>query len=284
MPADALLSVRVAKDVQEAYSLVRDHYGINQSELVRMAPLLLVLLAERKFTERRREFNRAKESLRGNPSAPEILKIFQENYLEPRGPHFVEHLRDLAEDLDDIGKDAVRVEDIDLERDGFPRYRLFHSIQEQQNEITDQAALKRAAADTARKFVKDASAVPQNDSSPIPAAYDGPLLAIAREQLGKFLTEEQKTKLRQLFKDVVHGKTSNDEPPSDHECLEQAALEVARMIPSDLYLDEGYIPPQFDGRLLAIARAQLGKHLTLEQKVEARRLLRERIALEEGNR
>ena len=283
MPADALLSVRVTKDVQEAYSLVRDHYGVNQSELVRMAPLLLVLLAEGKFTERRIDFNRARESLRGNPEAPEMLKIYQENYLKPRGPHFIEHLRSLAEKLDDIGKDAVRVEDIDVERDGFPRYRLFHSIQEQQNEITDQAVLKRVAADTARKFVKDRSIVPQDDNSPIPAAYDGPLLAIAREQLGKFLTVAQKAKLRQLFREVVHGETSGDEPPSAHECLERAAREVARMIPSASDLDEGYIPPQFDGRLLAIARAQLGKHLTSEQKVEARRLLRERIAFEECN-
>ena len=283
MPADSLLSARVTKDVQEAYSLVQDYYEINQSDLVRMAPLLLVLLAERNFTERRKEIAAAEQSLRGNPSASEALNIYRESHLKLRGSHFIEYLRDLTESLDDIGQDAVSRDDIDLERDGLPRYRLFHKTREQQDEIMDQAVLERVAADAARDLVKDARSIPQDDGSHIPPEYDGPLLAMARTRLGKFLTEDQKIKLRRLFKDAVHAAKPDKTPPSVQECLEQTAQLMASKMPPLASLDSGYIPPEYDGPLLAIARTRLGRHLTSEQKAEVRRLLRERIAERGGS-
>ena len=276
MPADALLSVRVTKDVQEAYSLVQDYYEINQSDLVRMAPLLLVLLAEKNFTDRRKDIKAAEESLGGNPSASEALKIYREN-LRFRGLQLIEYLRESAEKLDPIGRDAVRGDDIDLGKDGLPQYRLFHKIRMKQSEIMDEATLERVAAVAARDLVKDVHSVLRTDDPYIPPEYDGPLLALARAKLGKLLTDDQKRKVRQLFKDAVHAKPGG-ETPSERDRLEQVAQEIADSVSLEANLNGEYIPPEYDGRLLAIARAKLGRHLTAEQKAKVRQLLREKVA------
>ena len=49
------ISVRVLPEEKVAYELVKHTYGIYQSDLVRMAPLLLVLVAENSFAWRRKK-------------------------------------------------------------------------------------------------------------------------------------------------------------------------------------------------------------------------------------
>ncbi|MCY4007528.1 MAG: hypothetical protein OXE84_12010 [Rhodobacteraceae bacterium] len=284
MPTDALLSARVTKDVQDAYSLVQDHYEVNQSDLIRMAPLLLVLLAESNFKDRRKEIAEVEESLCGNPSAAEMLKLYRDNHLKIRSPRFVEYLREIAEDLDVHGKAAVSSDDIDLQKDNLPGYRLFRETHRAQHEFIEQEKLKEVAANAAEQLVHDPSSIPQNESTTIPPQYDGPLLAMAKSRLGKLLDEEQKINLRQFFKKAVHSSASTNVQKSDSDILADVAQHIAyNLIPADqipqlAQMGEGYIPQEYDGRLLAIARTQLGKFLTEDQKIKLRQLLKERIA------
>lgn len=271
--SDTLLRVRITKKVQEAYSLVQDYYETNQSDLVRMAPLLLVLLAEKHFAHSRKEIRDLEEKLVGSSSASEVLRIYRDTLLRLKGQHFVEYLRELAGELDETGRKAVGPKDIDLAKDGLPDYQLFRATFEELEKEQGRTTLQQVANEVA-KTVDNADSVPRDGSGTIPPQYDGHLLAICRTKLGKDLDQDQKAEVRAMFRNAVHGHLGNKRA-----ALARVAEQIAReMIDNKDMLPDEYIPPEYDGRLLAISRARIGKNLTAKQRAEVRQMLKDALA------
>ena len=243
-----------------------------------MAPLLLVLVAESNFKQRRHELKKLEKSLRGNNSASEILEIYWNTRMRLKGQHFIEYLRGVAEDLDEDGKRAVGPEDIESAKDGLPDYRLFRTTLKALAEAKERAILQKVAREIASR-VKNADSIPKESSGTIPQEYDSQLLVVSGAQLGKDLGNSQKLEVRKIFRDAVHNQP-NSIVGVEQAALQEAADQIAEKVAQDRYAGGGgvflgsYIPPEYDGQLLAISRARLGKNLTAKQREEVRKLLR----------
>ena len=275
-----ILSVRVPGNVYRAYEQIDESYGVKQSELVRMAPLLFLLLAERSLARRWQEISEREKTL-PSPQDPswdwnEFRDIDRERTAvsnnEVLGQKFVQHLRELTEEIHNT--DAVSAGDIDETADGLLQYTIF------QKEL-----LRKAAHEIADKVPEH-----QIDSLLQPGAdnhYDGQLLSVASKNLGiDELENRQKGEVRQNFRDALKMRQEFIQNHADDQ-LRQAAYEVARSMvrPEDAgnllkQIDSGdglEVPRRYDGRLLAISRTKLGKTLNTDEKSAVRKLFRDAL-------
>ena len=275
-----ILSVRVSGNVYRAYEQLDQTYGVKQSELVRMAPLLFLLLAEGSLARRRKEASEREKAFRSRQDLDwdwnEIRDIDREKTAvsnnEVLGQKFVQHLRELAQNVHNT--DAIAASDIGETADGLPQYTIF------QKEL-----LRKAAHEIADK-------VPERDIGSLqqPGAdnpYDGQLLATASKNLGvDELEDRQKSEVRRTFRDALKMRQEFIQNHSDDQ-LRQAAYEVARSMvrPEDVdnllkQISSGdvlEIPRRHDGKLLAISRTKLGKTLNSDERSRVRTLFRQAL-------
>ena len=277
---ETLLRVRIAKNVQDAYDLIRDHYDLTQSDLVRMAPLLLVLLAEGNFTKRREEIAEVEKTLPDTEATAEMLELYRETELRFKGIHFTEHLKVLAKDLDDTGQKSINPEDIAPGRDGLPDYHLFPTTLDDLEKSKEYVVLQKKAEEIAQQVSStDKHKVPQSNDSlktmVIPSEYDSQLLVGSRIELGKDLDDDQKRYIRKKFCEAVHNSPSSVN--KNEQVLQEVAESIAVEVVNANAVQGKYILPEYDGRLLSNARARLGKYLTVKEKEEVRKLLRHEV-------
>ena len=275
-----ILSVRVPGNVYRAYEQVDQSYGVKQSELVRMAPLLFLLLAESSLARRWKETSEREKALRSRQDSDwdwnEFRDIDRERTAvsnnEVLGQKFVKHLQELAKDIHNT--DAIAAGDIGETADGLLHYTIF------QKDL-----LRKTAHEIADK-------VPERDIDSLqqPGAdnpYDGQLLAVASKNLGvDELEDRQKSEVRQTFRDALKMRQEFIQNHSDDQ-LRQAAYEVARSMvrPEDAdnllkQISSGdvlEIPRRYDSRLLAISRTKLGKTLSSKERSMVRTLFQEAL-------
>lgn len=280
-----ILSVRISENIYRAYEQIQVHYAIKQSDLIRMAPLLLVLVAEGSLAHRRNEVRKWEESLRSNQEIDwnefrriDRAKTEVENN-EVLGQSFIEHLRNLASAASN--REVIDPTEINEAEDGLPKYSIFQT-----------QMLRQAAHEIADKVPPDE--IPGLMSLDADNPYDGQLLAASRKKLGKILNGDQKDEVRDQFKMALGIKKALQEPKtfqntSDDSFLElqEAAYEVARdrVRPEDIenLLEQiglgetPEIPRRYDGQLLAISRKKLGKPLNLSEKSTVRKRFREAL-------
>ena len=280
--SETLLSVRITPEVQEAYGLVGDYYDIRRSDLVRMAPLLLTLLAEGDLAQRRVEIRKLEESL------PKLLDAYKEDFLKLRGTRFIEYLRDLASSLDEQGREAVDPNHIEPSKEGLPAYKLFRSTQLKQDQIREEQILEMTANEVASMTCE--SDFHLSDDT-IPPELDRLLLTRSGNLLG-ILTDGQKALVRKLFRMAVRRKSQNTLPdPANQpngDLKEFQLLQVAQKVAGNVsakererLLQTTYIPRKFDGLLLAMSRTRLGKILTSGEKATVRQLFRDTLRMNE---
>ena len=139
----ATISVKVSYDIRNWYDLVRHFYGVSMSDLVRVAPLLLVLLAERGKKWQEQEIaatmvllEQIKEKTKGLPASTDIdMQCFD---IEGKLPFitklghnlttdhaFLWYLRSQAKEIKN-----VRAESIGFHQSDFVSYDLFQDEQD----------------------------------------------------------------------------------------------------------------------------------------------------------
>ncbi|MXZ49863.1 MAG: hypothetical protein F4073_07375 [Rhodobacteraceae bacterium] len=272
MSKEVLMSgVKVSREVQESYNLIQDLYDVNPSDLVRMAPLLLALIAEQKFKDSRKELEGLENSVSQN---------FYEKILEKetsvRGSEFVEYLRDLADQLDATGKEMVSKDNIHLDpKENLPRYQLYHKGKVR-------VTLKKVATNAARTLNISTEDIRGNKNASLSPIYHRPLMAMARDELGSLLSDDQKKELIDFFRKAV---TANQHKvPQESQFLERAAEHLISEMSDDeikdLNLENEYIPWKYDRLLLVYARSLHDRpRLTLRQKNKVRECFRELIRI-----
>ena len=271
---ETLLRVRISKNIQDAYDLVRDNYDLTQSDLVRMAPLLLTLLAEINFTTRRAElkdgFEQLEQEIKDQSLLAQMKRELEETELRFNGMHFTDYLRYLTDGLDENSKKFINRENISHGRDGLPDYLIFKKTLDKLNEEKD--PLLKVAEEVARKVTgEDKNTIPKNPTpmEQIPDRFWVELITKARKELGQFLDPPQMNQIREAFCNAVHRKNESEWE------LKVAARRISdEMEKSGIDMLGDFIPPEYNGRLLSYARANLGgRYLTATQKDKVRKLL-----------
>lgn len=273
----SLLSVRVDEDVQESLNLVQDFYEINSSELVRMAPLLLALVAEGYFKDRREHF---KKIAADHSLTPKMLNILKKDVLNIRGGGFVEYIKNEAKNLRDKEEQlAISDKDIELDKNNnLPRYKLFTNLKDIATDTLFKNECKPVIEETLAAIGQDIDASEPWDDSPT-TRHDPILLSKAGHKFG-YLDERQKEMLREEFKRALLSSRTENKSPLEKKLMEEAADEVIHNMKSMGLesLDDRFIPPRYDGMLLYLARIKLDvKRLTPQQKVQVRDLLKNRF-------
>ncbi|MDE0112072.1 MAG: hypothetical protein OXN84_07290 [Albidovulum sp.] len=280
--APRILSVRVSENIYRAYEQIQMRYAVKQSDLIRMAPLLLVLLAEGNLARRQKEVRKWEAALRSGQEIDwnKFRKIDRERTAiennEILGRGFINHLRDLAGEAG--REDVINPTDIEEAEDGLPKYLIFQKqvLRQAAHEIADKVSLNEIPS-----LISDAD-----------NPYDGQLLAVSGKKLGKALNDRQKEEVRHRFKEAleIRGALGKHEMPTNDPSgveLREAAYEVARnrVRPEDIQILLGQIgseeipeiPRRYDGQLLAISRKKLGKPLNLGEKATVRKLFHEAL-------
>ena len=293
--ASRVLSVRVPETIYRAYEQIQANYNFNQTDLVRIAPLLLVLLAEGRLAGLRKEVAKKEKKIQELQEAQKISwtsKEFQEKYDEFQAEKialndyelkgdFIHLCRELAEKTDN--KDVIDPKNIQPGKGDLPEYRIY------QIQLLRQAAQEIVNEKVAPEEVQDLK-IPFNNP------YDGQLLCVGAKKLGKEqLDDEEKDTLRQEFQQALamrqefHGWTTDNktDEASISEKLKDATYEfvcdrVRLEDVSDLLFQIGskdppVIPRRYDGQLLAISRGKIGKPLNAREKAEVRRIFREAL-------
>ncbi|MCY3725212.1 MAG: hypothetical protein OXF95_01070 [Rhodobacteraceae bacterium] len=269
---DTMLRVRISQDILEAYDLVRDNYDLTQSDLVRMAPLLLTLLVEKSFETKRGQVDEEIKKYESNLDEGQLEKLrntLKALKLSFSPPEFTDYLRIFADNLKK--KSTVNPNDIVAGKDGLPNYRIFP---EKPNlRLAEEDCLKKVAEEVARKVPDNNKRnIPKNPThtNPIPDEYWLDMLVKASDELGSKLNPNQMNILRKWFSKVVHNKDNTEW------ALTAAAKVVADYVreKGDKIYRDSYIPPEYDGVLLTQARSLLGRYLTATQKEEVRELLK----------
>ena len=133
----ATISVKVSYDIRNWYDLVRHFYGVSMSDLVRVAPLLLVLLAEgsKKWQDQQNEstkdlLKQIKEKTKELPISEEVNT--QCSYIEEKLPSIGKMSgRDLTTEhsflryLRAQAKESDRAQSIQFHQNNFVSYDLF---------------------------------------------------------------------------------------------------------------------------------------------------------------
>ena len=279
--AARMLSVRVPENVYRTYEQIQIFYGVKQSDLVRMAPLLFVLTAEDSLERRRKEVEQRKGALRSkmneewNWLAGELQAIEEERVAltdnEVPGRKFVEHLQDLARKVASATEMEIEIEDT---ASGLPHYSIF------QRQFLQQAASE--IANEVREAEIDTLLSPDAHNQ-----YDPKLLAVASTKVGvEQLDNKQKQAVREEFKRALKLRKEFIQSHSD-DAVGQAAREVATNMvrPEEVSAlleqidskDVPEIPRRYDGPLLAISRKKLGKPLNSSEKSQVRKLFRDAL-------
>ena len=264
--ASRILSVRVTENIYCCYEQIQMLYAIKQSDLIRMAPLLLVLLAEGNLAQRRKKVREGEKELRSKQEIDwnKFREIDRERIAiennEVLGRSFIDYLRELA--IKANSKDEIHINEAD---DGLPEYLIFQK-----------QLLQQAAAEIADRVSQNSPHEIPNIVQRVDNRYDGQLLAVSRKKLGKELNSDQKSKVREQFINALSIRKGFDEEKSEDGELQKAANEVARNSVLSEDIDsvlqqiglEGIpnIPPRYDGKLLAISRKNLGKPLNAGEK------------------
>ena len=289
---ERILSVRITDSVYYAYEQARQFYAIKQSDIVRMAPLLLVLAAEGSLAQRRKAIDEMENKVRteiqesNNIDCDRITDRLKEIKKEKtsvgnneiQGQQFIDFLRGMAKVADN--EDVVKPDDIRKdEENGLPGYIIFK---------------KRVLRETAQDYVADK--IPRNEISDLLQKiddeafnkHDPRLLAAAGQKLGRPLDENQKTYLREQFEEALHVQEAIGHLDTGKDnALRQVAAQIARMVPLDQIAellkqigddDPPKVPRRYDGRLLAVARRKLRKPLKLSEKSEIRNHFREALS------
>ncbi|MCY4288776.1 MAG: hypothetical protein OXC63_09310 [Aestuariivita sp.] len=282
-----LISARISDDVQEAYVRIEENYDISQSNVIRIAPLLFVLLVETFFKQYQEDkFQNAKENMEKKNVGDNLekslsfMKRLQKTspiQIQIQSPEFIEYLRKTVEGLEKYWHDdekeyehyPVRSNDINGSQDNVPIYRLF----------SDGILVRIAEAAAAMVSLSEKKDIPQvGVNGLIPEHINGPLLQYAESALKKNLTDKEEKELRRLFKEKVH---------SDPETKLSPEIKIASKIAKrkkddenfarDWGSDNKYIPREYDGQLLYLERLRLGKRLTETQKRDVRFRLRKEV-------
>ncbi len=277
---EILLRVRISKEIQDAYDLVRDHYELTQSDVVRMAPLLLTLLAEGSLIK---DFEVFKKGLEKEIKDKRKVETFLERVRRPfTRKIFTDYLKDLAkkqakEQKNQDSRRPIDPDHITPGSDALPKYKIFQETLNRIDLIGEEKLLRSVAGEIA-KNVTDAKEekIPEDPNlGVIPETYWVRLMITARNALDiSSLNSEQQKIIRQAFCDAAYKKNTTER------ALQEAAQRVAKEAREQgitIQHEFEFIPPEYDGRLLSYARAMLGKYLTAKEKEEVRKLLKKQL-------